>query len=103
MERPRTHAEIVWVPRLSSPVLSGSTRTIVPSTTASRTGQRLPQLTLHALQTIFSRPTEGPDATAAGLSERSPQLPAPATLAAPPAIAVQRKTLRRETSCRTAA
>ena len=54
MLRPRTHARILRFISVSSPVLSGRTRTTVPSLTWRRSGQREPQLTMHADETVLS-------------------------------------------------
>ncbi|SBN41977.1 Hypothetical protein PFR_JS4_2005 [Propionibacterium freudenreichii] len=54
MERPRTQARTRWLPIWSVPVLSGSTRTTVPSFTCRRNGQRDPQFTVHADHTVRS-------------------------------------------------
>ena len=48
IERPRTQARTCWEPTLLFAVSSGSTRTMVPSLTSRRSGQREPQLTVQA-------------------------------------------------------
>ncbi|KWZ75639.1 hypothetical protein HMPREF3198_00030 [Winkia neuii] len=54
MLRPRTQAKILRFISVLSPVLSGSTRTTRPSLTWRRSGQREPQLTTQAEDTVRS-------------------------------------------------
>src|SRR5665647_2150430 len=70
IDRPRTHARICWDPSWSPPVLSGSTRTIVPSLTCKRSGHRDPQLMMHADQVV--RSTLSPTATSAAFAASTP-------------------------------
>ena len=57
MLRPRLQARMLRFSSESSPVLSGRTRTTVPSLTCRRSGQREPQLTTQADWMVVSTPS----------------------------------------------
>lgn len=102
MDRPRRHERIVRFSRVSSPVLSGSTRVTTPSLTTRRTGQRDPQLTVHALHTTFS-PLYSAGVSAASASSGDFTATAPVKAAAPPTAADHFIMVRRENGMATMA